>query len=105
MPHPPLFSDDPMMKGYWLSKTGVVAGWPGTITACLEASVAGFVAQPITGDADWTQHCLQELRVALTSGRISELTLIFGNRYRVQIKRSDAWKFWRRKSELFGQQS
>jgi hypothetical protein len=102
VPHPPLFSNDPMLKGYWLSKTGVVADWPGTIAACLEASVAGFVAQSISGDTDWTQRCLNELRAALQSGRISQITLIFGNRYRVQIKRSDAWKIWRRKSELFG---
>ena len=102
VPHPPLFSSDPMLKGYWLSKTGVVAGWPGSIAACLEASVAGFVAQPSLGDADWTQHCLRELRTALTTGRISQLTLLFGDRYRVQISRSNAWKVWRRKSELFG---
>ena len=101
VPHPPLFANDPLLKGYWLSKTGVVAAWPGTIAACLEASVAGFVAQAIAGDADWTQHCLTELRAALSSGRVSKLTLIFGDRYRVQIERSDAWKIWRRESDLF----
>lgn len=103
VPHPPLFANDPTLKGYWLSKTGVVAAWPGSIAACLEASVAGFVAQAMNGDAEWTQHCLGELRAALNSGRISQLTLIFGNRYQVQVKRSDAWKIWRRESELFGQ--
>ena len=51
MPHPPVFTNDPVLKGYWLSKTGVVANWPGSIAACLEASVAGFVAMP---DADET---------------------------------------------------
>ena len=105
VPHPPLFSNDPLLKGYWLSKTGVVADWPGTIAACLEASVGGFVAQAICGDTDGTQHCLKELRAALESGRVSQVTLIFGNRYRVQIKRSDAWKIWRRKSDLFGHES
>lgn len=105
VPHPPLFSDDPLLKGYWLSKTGVVAGWPGTIAACLEASVAGFVAQPIVSDVDRIQQCLKELREALLSNRISQLTLLFGTRYRVQINRSDAWKIWRRNSELFGQHS
>jgi hypothetical protein len=105
VPHPPLFSNDPMLKGYWLSKTGVVADWPGSIAACLEVSVAGFVAQPNAGDADWTRQCFKELNAALKSGRISQLTLIFGDRYRVKIKRSDAWKVWRRSSELFGQQT
>jgi hypothetical protein len=105
VPHPPLFSNDPVLKGYWLSKTGVVADWPGTIAACLEVSVGGFVAQAICGDTDDTQHCLKELRAALESGRVSQVTLIFGNRFRVQIKRSDAWKIWRRKSDLFGHES
>jgi len=103
VPQPPLFSNDPMLKGYWLSKTGVVAGWPGTIAACLEASLAGFVAQPVSDDTDGTQHALKGLRAALKSGRISQVTLLFGKRYRVQIQRSDACKIWRRKSELFGQ--
>jgi len=102
VPHPPLFSSDPLLKGYWLSKTGVVAGWPGSIAACLEASVAGFVAEPSGGDADWVENCLRELRTALKSGRLSQLTLLFGNQYQVLIQRSDAWKIWRRHSELLG---
>ncbi len=105
VPHPPLFSNDPLLKGYWLSKTAVVAEWPGTVAACLEASVAGFVAQPDFDEEGWVERCLHELRAALKSGRISALTLIIGDRYRVRVQRSDAWKFWRRKSELFGQQT
>lgn len=105
VPHPPLFADDPLLKGYWLSKTGVVADWPDNIAACLDASVAGFVAQAAAGDADWTQDRLGELRAALKSGRVSKVTLIFGDLYRVQIERADALKIWRRKSDLFGEES
>ena len=94
-----------MLKGYWLSKTGVVADWPGSIAGCLEASVAGFVAQVAAGDADVTQHCLKELQDALKTGRLSEVTLVFGRQYRVQIRRGDAWKIWRGESELFEQES
>ena len=105
VPHPPLFASDSLLKGYWLSKTGVVASWPGTIAKCLEASVAGFVAQPVPGEAGWVERCLSELRAALHSGRIGHLTLIMGDRYRVDVQRADAWKFWRRQSELFEQKS
>ncbi len=105
VPHPPLFANDPLLKGHWLSKTGVVADWPGTIAACLEASVAGFVAQANVGDADETEQCLTELKAALQSGRLTKLTLIFGDLYRVHIERADAWKVWRRRSDLFGQGS
>lgn len=105
VPHPPLFCSDSLLKGYWLSQTGVVSNWPGSIAKCLEASVAGFVAQPGPGDADWLERCLHELRAALQSGRLGHLTLIFGNRCVVDVQRADAWKFWRRQSELFGQES
>ena len=37
VPHPPLFTTDPLLTGYWLSKTGVVAAWPGDIASCVEA--------------------------------------------------------------------
>jgi hypothetical protein len=100
VPHPPLFSNDPLLTGYWHSKTGVVAGWPGSIKACIEASVAGFVAEPAAADAEWVQHCLGELRAALKSGRLSQLTVLFGSRYQVLLQRSDNWKIWRRNSSL-----
>ena len=93
-----------MLKGYWLSKTGVVGNWPGSITACLEASVAGFVAVPGSdeNDAGWLERCLHELRTALRSGRISKLILILADGYVVELQRSDVWRFWRRWSSIFG---
>lgn len=102
VPHPPLYSNDPLLKGYWYSKTGVTADWPGSIDECLEASVAGFVAQPVAGDADRVARYLHQLRGALNSGRLRAVTLIFGRRSQVQLHRSDRWKVWRRSSGLFG---
>lgn len=103
-PLPPLFANDPLLKGYWLSKTGVADDWPGSIAACLEASVAGFVAMPGAGEAnlDWLEPCLDELRAVLKSGRISKLTLILADGYVVELVRSDVWRFWHRHSALFG---
>jgi len=100
-PHPPLFSDDPLLKGYWLSKTGVAEPWPGTIAACLEASVAGFVAVvPADDDRDLLQHCLLELREALLTGRLSGLVLMFRDGISVNVRPHDNWRFWRRISQL-----
>jgi hypothetical protein len=101
---PPLFANDPLLKGYWFSKTGVVADWPESIAACLEASVAGFVAMPDAGedDMDWIEPCLSDLREALHSGRISRVKLILADGHTVVVEKSDRWKFWRRNSDLFG---
>jgi len=100
-PHPPLFANDPLLKGYWLSKTGVVGRWPGSIADCLEASVAGFVAViPVADDRDLLEKCLLELREALTSGRLSRLTLMFRDGIEAVVKPSQAWRVWRRDTEL-----
>lgn len=103
-PRPPLFGDDPLLKGYWLSKTGVVADWPGSIAACLEASQAGFVAVPNAGenDVDWIEPCLHELRAALRSGHVSKLVLIIADGHEIHVQRSNRWRFWRRSPTLFG---
>lgn len=102
-PHPPLFADDYLLQGYWQSKTAVVEDWPGSIAACLDAAIAGFVAVPCAaGDnSDWLQTCLEELRQALLSGRIGQLTLLLADGFVVNMQRADAWKFWRFGSELF----
>jgi len=106
-PHPPLYANDPLLKGYWHSKTGVVADWPGSVADCLEASVAGFVAQPMPNrddSGDWVEQNLNELRSALNSNRLSAVTLLFGGRYQLRLRKSDSWKFWRGASALFGEQ-
>ncbi len=100
-PHPPLFANDPLLKGHWLSKTGVVEPWPGNIADCLEASVAGFVAvAPAIDDPELLERCLLELRDALNSGRLSRLTLMFRDGIGAVVERSHAWRVWRRSTVL-----
>jgi len=102
-PHPPLFADDPLLKGYWMSKTGVVQPWPDSIAACLEASVAGFVAVPgfAANDIESVQRCLQELRTALDSTRLSRLILLFQDGLVANVLRQHAWRFWRPLAPFF----
>ena len=106
-PHPPLFADDPLLKGYWVSVAGDVGAWPGTIEACLEASAAGFVAVvPDAREDDRSlESCLHELRDAMRSRRLRHLTLIFADGMRATVRPTDRFRFWRRQSALLGADS
>lgn len=101
VPHPPLFANDPLLVGHWLSKAGIVANWPGDIPSCAQASVAGFVAiVPDEDDADLLQRCLSDLRDLLHAGRLSRLTLMFRDGIEAGVEAGQRWRFWRRRSEL-----
>lgn len=99
---PPLFSDDALLTGYWYSGKGVAEPWLGSIAACMDQSVAGFVAEtPEFHDSpELLESCLQELRQALRSGRVSSLTLLFRDGVRAHVRRSHALRVWRRSSRL-----
>ncbi len=95
---PPLFADDPLLTGHWLSKTGVAESWPGSIDACLELAVAGFVAvvPELDDDANVLESCLYELRLALSSRRLSKLILMFRDGVYADVRRSQGVRIWRR---------
>lgn len=101
-PQPPLFSDDPLLTGFWYAMTGVTESWPGSIAACIDASAAGFVAEtPEFDDSpELLERCLQELRAALRSGQVSHITLLFRDGLRADVRRSHALRVWRRNSPL-----
>lgn len=99
---PPLFSDDALLSGYWFSATAVVEPWLGTIAACIDSSVAGFVAEtPEFDDSpEFLEACLLELRAALRSRRLSRVTVLFRDGVRADIRRSHTLRLWRRDSKL-----
>jgi len=101
-PHPPLFSDDPLLRGYWESATGAVNTWPGTISACLESCPAGFVAVvPSAGDdSRILESCLHELHDAVRSRRLRRMSLLFADGIVASVGPADRMRFWRRKSAL-----
>jgi hypothetical protein len=101
-PHPPLFANDPLLRGYWYSNTGDVESWSGSITRCLEISDGGFVAvvPESPNDAEHLQACLGELREALGVGRLSRLILMFRDGIKVDIVKQHSFCFWRRSSPL-----
>ena len=101
-PQPPIFTDDPLLLGYWESATAVADLWPGDFAACAEASLHGFVA--VTPEEDMTPESLvtylQELRELLHRKRVSRLILLSRDGLRAEVRRSDTLKFWRRDNEL-----
>lgn len=101
-PQPPLFSDDPLLAGYWESATAVSDAWPGSFADCAEASLHGFVA--VTPETDQRHETmegyLRELRELLRGNRVSRLILLFRDGLRADVRRSDTLKFWRRDNEL-----
>lgn len=101
-PQPPLFTDDPLLLGYWESATAVADLWPGNFKACADASVHGFVA--VTPEFDnrpeHLREYLRELRGLLQSRRVSRLILLFRDGLRADVRRSQTLKFWRRDNEL-----
>lgn len=101
-PQPPLYSDDPLLTGYWESATGVADPWPGNIDDCIQGSVAGFVAvvPRSVGSSDTLEMCLQQLHDALRDGRLSHIIALFRDGIRADIRRSHAVRFWRRRSAL-----
>lgn len=101
-PQPPLFSDDPLLAGYWESATAVGDYWPGSFAACVEASLHGFVA--VTPETDQRRETLQayleELRELLRTKQVSRLILLFRDGLRAEVHSARTLKFWRRDSEL-----
>lgn len=101
-PQPPLFSNDPLLLGYWDSAIAEAELWPGSIAECLESCPAGFVAvvPQFEDNPDVLPDCLGELRAALRAKRISRLTLLFRDGLRAEVERSHALRVWRRDSKF-----
>jgi hypothetical protein len=101
-PQPPLFSDDPLLAGYWESATAVCDLWPGNFGACADASLHGFVA--VTPETDLRHETMEsyllELRELLRTNRVRRLILLFRDGLRAEVRRSQTLKFWRRDNAL-----
>ena len=98
---PPFFGNDPLFQGYWESCTGVVAPWPGNFSECLDFAVKDFVVvTPVSDERELLGIWLEELRGHLGSGRLDRLVLLFRDGLTAELGRFDAFRFWRRSSEL-----
>jgi hypothetical protein len=106
-PIPPLFSADPLFRGYWESCTGVVESWSGNFEQCLDLAKKDFVVvtTDVAGEArqQTISECLDALRSLLARRQLKNATLLFRDGLSVEVGRYDWLKFWRRDSELFTQ--
>lgn len=93
-PLPPLYSDDPLLHGYWLSQSAAAAPWPGSLAACLDGAERSFVATLPSDDAD-PGAAINALCRALDSGSIGRLVLLFRDGLVATARRAHRLRFWR----------
>jgi hypothetical protein len=99
----PLFSNDPLFKGFWLSRSGVVEPWSDGFESCVALAQKGFVAiapETAAGQAESPDRYLQALKGLLAARKINRLTLLFRDGLRVDIGPRDVFRFWRGESPL-----
>ncbi len=103
-PLPPVFSNDPLIRGYWLSCAGSGNAWTDDLDEALELAPDGFVAVVPAETAAPGQQAisdlLERLRLVLKRGDLSRLTLLFRDGLSIEIASSDRYRFWRRISRL-----
>ena len=99
---PLLFGDDPLFKGYWESCTGVMGPWPGNFAKCLDIAIKDLVVVTPASDkgGDSLAAYIEELRGLLKTGRLNKLVLLFRDGLTAEVGRFDAFRLWRRLSEL-----
>jgi hypothetical protein len=100
----PLFANDPLFRGYWDSCLGSIELWPGDFDDALSIAPDGFVA--VAPDAMDTLQpeamadCLENLRLIVKRGDLRKLTLLFHDGLKIEIGKTDAYRFWRKVSPL-----
>ena len=99
---PPLFTEDPLLLGYWDSANATANRWPGSIEQCIEAAGESFVAVAPYSEDDphLLTECLGQLRDALENNRIRRLSILFRDGRLAEIRQAHRLRFWRRESPL-----
>jgi hypothetical protein len=99
----PLFTNDPMFKGFWLSCTGLIEPWSDDFQAAIKLAQKGFVAvapEMVAGHIISADRYLWSLKALLAAGNIGRLTMLFRDGLQVEIQAWDNWRIWRRESPL-----
>ena len=99
----PLFTNDPIFKGFWLSCTGLIKPWSDDFHAVLKLAQKGFVAvapELVAGKTVAADRYLLSLKALLAAGSLGRLTLLFRDGLQVEIQARDKWRIWRRESPL-----
>ncbi len=104
---PPLFADDAVLRGYWLSSASEVVSWPEGLDQCVARAPRGFVAvapnQGATAQeyAESLSEYLRELRRMLRHSELRGLTLLFRHGLTARIRPHQVFRVWRREMPHF----
>lgn len=93
---PTLHANDPLFRGYWLSCDAPVRDWTATMPwqdSPSEAFVA--VVPPDCDDSGAIAGLLGCVRAQLLRGRIRRLSILYGNRFVLRLRRRELFAFWR----------
>lgn len=95
---PPLYANDPLLRGYWRAQQSPETAWPGSINRCFESGAGDVVA--VVPDSRLLEPSLHELKRLLGSQRFDKLVLLFEDDLRGMMTRMQAARFWRRDNAL-----
>jgi hypothetical protein len=98
----PLFADDPLFRGYWLSRTGIAEPWPDDFAACCKLAEHGFVAvvpeRRVNGRPEPADRYLRGLQKLHSGKSLARLTLLFRDGLEVSLSAADRFRVWRREA-------
>lgn len=95
---PPLYANDPLLRGHWRAQQSPETAWPGSIPRCFESG-SGTVVAVVPGSL-LLEPILQELKCLLASRRVDELVMLFEDDLKGTMTRTQAMRFWRRDNAL-----
>lgn len=96
-PLPPVFGEDPLIRGFWYFAKAEAFSWPGSLTSCLDKS-SSFVAVVPPGEPA-SPH-MAEARRLLSRGHLECVVLLCADGAEIKLRRSHRYRFWRGRRSL-----
>lgn len=99
---PPLFSNDPLLIGFWRRAGASMVALPVSVAECISITEGGFATLlPLVPDVlPLVEPSLDALRVALNGGSLDEVRLQFSNGLRLTLRRRHRFRYWRSGSDV-----
>ena len=99
---PPLFSNDPLLIGFWRRAGASMVALPVSVAECVSITEGGFATMlPVTEEVvPLIEPSLDALRVALHGGRLDEVRLQFSNGLRLTLRRRHRFRYWHSGSDV-----
>ncbi len=94
---PPLFSNDPLLIGFWRRAGASMVALPVSVAECVSITESGFATMlpPVPEVLPHIEPSLGALRRALHDGSLDEVRLQFSSGLRVTLKPRYRFRYWR----------